>query len=68
MYRVYATGFDNLPFSVDYDELVEALNAVAMFRNQGYSFVIMVSENLNCVSLTGATGMDAKDYEWKKRR
>lgn len=68
MYKVYVTGLDNLPYSFDYDELVDALNSVAMFRNKGYSFVIMASENPNCVSLTGATGMNVEDYEWKKRR
>lgn len=68
MYRVYVTGLDNLPYSFDYDDLVDSLDAVASYRKQGYTFVIMVSENPNCVSLTGATGVDAKDYEWKKRR
>jgi hypothetical protein len=68
MYRVYFTGLDNLPYAVDYDNLIESLDAVAFYRNEGYTFVTMVSENPDCVSLTGANGMDAKDYEWKKRR
>ena len=68
MYRVYFTGLDNLPYAVDYEVLTEALDAVAFYRKDGYSFVTMVSENPNCVSLIGATGMDADDYEWKKRR
>jgi hypothetical protein len=68
MYRVYFTGLDNLPYAVDYDNLIESLDAVAFYRNEGYTFVTMVSENPDCVSLIGATGMDADDYEWKKRR
>ena len=68
MYRVYFTGLDNLPYAVDYDNLIESLDAVAFYRNEGNTFVIMASENPDCVSLTGATGMKAEDYEWKKRR
>ena len=69
MYKVYATEpVSQAICAWDYENLVDSLDAVAEFRNQGYTFVIMVSENPNCVSLTGATGMDADDYEWKKRR
>lgn len=69
MYKVYATEpVSQAIYAWDYVDLVDSLNAVAFYREQGYTFVTMVSENPNCVSLIGATGMDADDYEWKKRR
>lgn len=69
MYKVYATeSVSQAVYAFDYEDLVESLDAVAQLRSEGYSFVTMVSENPDCVSLIGANGMDAKDYEWKKRR
>lgn len=69
MYKVYVTEpVSQAIYAFDYTNLIESLEEVARFRKEGYTFVTMVSENPDCVSLTGATGMDAKDYEWKKRR
>lgn len=61
--------FDELVPQCDFfEELELALAWSNSLRDRGCRFVIMASEVEGNVTKMGAAGMDAKDYEWKKRR
>ena len=74
MFKVYITGKDNLPYSFDFDNMSEALQATQNFRNDGYDFVTLCSENPNCTSLPGVDSVESgilpngAEYGYVKRR
>ena len=74
MFKVYITGKDNLPYSFDFEDMSEALQATQDFRNKGYDFVTMCSENPNCTSLPGVDSVkdmilpNGAEYGYVKRR
>jgi hypothetical protein len=75
MYKIYFTNEYNEARSYNEDSLSEALKiAEGLRRNQRNSFVVMTSENPNCVGKQGVDSVvegklpDGNDYEWKKRR
>jgi len=73
MFKVYWTE-DSLARSEIFEDLNEALKCSKVCRDNGYTFVTLVSENLNCVGKQGVDSVvdgklpDGNDYEWKKRR
>jgi hypothetical protein len=75
MYKIYFTNEYGEDRSYKEDSLSEALKiAEGLRRNQRNSFVVMTSENPNCVGKQGVDSVvegklpDGNDYEWKKRR
>lgn len=71
MYRVYFTEpreVDEFPESVDYMNLITALQAVQNLRNSGMKFVTLVSELEGCTSPPGAKTMKSSEYLWTKCR
>ena len=75
MYKVYYTDpVNNKSYSWDCKDLKESLSMTKRFRELGMSFVTMVSENPDCVSLSGVDSIeeglcpDGTVYTWKKRR
>jgi hypothetical protein len=75
MYKVYFTNQHGKARSYDEDSLAEALLLTeGLRRNNGNSFIVMTSENPNCVGKQGVDSVvngklpDGSDYEWKKRR
>lgn len=73
MFKVYWTE-DSLARSSQFIDMNEALKCVKVCRDNGYTFVTMVSENPNCVGKPGVDSVvdgklpDGSNYEWKKRR
>lgn len=75
MYKIYFTNEYGEDRSYTEESLSEALAiAEGLRRNKRNSFVVMVSENPNCVGKQGVDSVvdgklpDGNDYEWKKRR
>ena len=74
MFKVYYTDSHGHAGSVDYAELADALTHAAQLREDGNSFVTMVSENPNSVGKPGVDSVvdgllpDGTVYEWKMRR
>ena len=75
MYKIYFTNEYGEARSYDESTLSEALKLAEGLRRQvRYSFVVMASEDPNCVGKQGVDGIvngklpDGKDYEWMKRR
>jgi hypothetical protein len=75
MYKVYFTNQHGEATSYDEDSLAEALLLTeGLRRNNENSFIVMTSENPNCVGRQGVDSVvngklpDGSDYEWKKRR
>lgn len=74
MYKIYWTNPDsNDAFSGDFEDLTKALKECEMLRQEGRTFVTMVSENPNNVGKAGAVGVvdgklpDGTKYEWSKK-
>jgi hypothetical protein len=74
MYKVYWTDRDGKPDAEEYDDLAVALKVTHSLRNDGYTHVVMSTQNTNNV---GAMGVDSvidgvlpngDVYEWKMRR
>ena len=74
MYKVYWTDPWGEAGSSDYEDLAQALSYSAQLREDGNTFVTMVSENPNSVGKPGVDSViDGKlpngdVYEWKMRR
>ena len=76
MFKVYYTDpKNNKPYSWDCDGLVDALTIAKRFREEGMTFVTMVSEDPNRVCKDGVDSVnddnvlpDGTLYTWKKRR
>jgi hypothetical protein len=75
MFKIYFTNEYGEDRSYTEESLSEALAiAEGLRRNKRNSFVVMTSENPNCVGKQGVDGVvdgklpDGNDYEWKKRR
>jgi hypothetical protein len=75
MYKIYFTNEYGEDRSYTEESLIEALHiAEGLRRNKRNSFVVMTSENPNCVGKQGVDSVvdgklpDGNDYEWKKRR
>jgi len=75
MYKVYFTNQHGEARSYDEDTLTEALLLTeGLRRNTRNSFIVMTSENPDCVGKQGVDSVvdgklpDGNDYEWKKRR
>ena len=75
MYKIYFTNEYGEARSYNEESLTEALKlAEGLRRNQRNSFVVMTSENPDCVGKQGVDSIvngklpDGNDYEWKKRR
>jgi hypothetical protein len=70
MFKIYYTNEHGEARSYDHESLTEALAAVEGLRRQTrYSFVTMVSENVNCTSKPGVdTVKDVANYDgWISR-
>lgn len=74
MYKVYWTGSDGEPDSMDHEKLNDALVFSSLMRTCNATFVTMVSENPDSVGKPGVDEIvdgvlpDGSNYEWKKRR
>lgn len=75
MYKVYWTvPVNNEAFSQDFDDMATALARVKFLRDDGRTFVTMVSENPNSVGKPGVDEIvdgvlpDGTEYTWRKRR
>ena len=76
MFKVYYTDpKNNKPYHWDCTGLVDALTLSRRFRDEGMTFVTMVSEDPNSVGKPGVDGVsednvlpDGTAYTWKKRR
>ena len=75
MFKVYYTDpKTNRAYSWDCTGLTDALTIAERFRNEGMTFVTMVSEDPNRVGKDGVAGVengvlpDGSAYTWKKRR
>ena len=75
MFKVYYTDpKTNKAYSWDCNGLVDALTLAKRFREEGMSFVTMVSEDPNSVGKPGVDSVedgllpDGNAYGWKKRR
>lgn len=74
MYKVYYTNSHGHAGSVDYSDLAGALQHAAQLREDGNTFVTMVSENPDSVGKPGVDSVidgvlpDGSVYEWKMRR
>lgn len=74
MYKIYWTNPDsNDAYSADFKDLTKALKECEMLRQEGRTFVTMVSENPNHVGKPGAVGVedgrmpDGTLYDWSKK-
>ena len=69
MYKVYWTDADGKPDAEDYDDLALALQVSNSLRQDGFRFVTIVSENINCTSKPGVdTVKDIDNYDgWISR-
>ena len=76
MFKVYYTDpKTNKAYSWDCTGLTDCLTIAERFRNEGMTFVTMVSEDPNRVGKDGVDSVtadnvlpDGSDYTWKKRR
>ena len=76
MFKVYYTDpKNNKPYNWDCYSLVDALTLTKRFRDEGMTFVTMVSEDPNRVGKDGVDSVTADNvlpdgtaYTWKKRR
>ena len=71
MFCVYhmSEHFDELHANADFfKELKEALDWSNELRKRGCRFVTLVSEIEGNTTKMGVAGLEADEYEWKKRR
>ncbi len=74
MFKVYWTDPLGQACSQDFSSLTDALAHGKFLRSSGRTFVTMVSENPDCVSLSGVDAVeegctpDGVPYTWRKRR
>jgi hypothetical protein len=74
MFKVYWTDPLGTACSQDFLDLGSALAHSKFLRESGRTFVTMVSENPDCVSLPGVDAVedgctpDGVPYTWRKRR
>jgi hypothetical protein len=75
MYKIYFTNEYGEDRSYKEESLKEALSiAEGLRRNKRNSFVVMTSENSNCLSKEGVDSIinnklpNGSNYEWKKRK
>jgi len=75
MFKIYYTDpKNNKPYNWDCEDLNDALILTKRFRNEGMTFVTMVSADPNRVGQDGVDAVengvlpDGTGYTWKKRR
>lgn len=74
MYKIYWTSPTGAELSSVKTDMGEALAVAKYARDEGSTFVCMVSENPNLVGKQGVDEIkngvlpDGTDYTWKKRR
>ena len=69
MFKVYWTNADGKPDTEDFNDLSTALSVTHSLRNDGFTFVTIVSENVNCTSKLGVDEVkDVENYDgWISR-
>lgn len=70
MYKVYWTDRNGKPDAEEYDKLDTALAVSNGLRNDGFRYVTMVAEDINCTSKLGVdTVADVSNYNgWISRK
>ena len=68
VYHLEASPEGVIPVATMYDNVTDALNWSNDLRKQGFKFITIASEIEGNVTKMGAAGLEADDYEWKKRR
>lgn len=72
--KVYWTDRDGLAQATMFSDMGEALRATQALRGEGCRYVVLASENPDCVSQPGVAGVEqgrlpsGAMYDWKKRR
>ncbi len=72
--KVYWTDREGVTHSAMFSDMSEALRLTQTLRSEGNRYVVLASENPNCVSLPGVAGVEqgrlpcGSVYDWKKRR
>ena len=68
VYHVEGSEEGLVPVATFYTNVTDALNWSNDLRKQGFKFITIASELEGNVTKMGAAGLEAHEYEWKKRR
>ena len=68
VYHVEGSEEGLVPVATFYPNVTEALKWSNDLRKQGFKFVVIGSEIEGNTTKMGVAGLEADEYEWKKRR
>ena len=68
VYHVEGSDEGLVPVATFYTNVTDALNWSNDLRKQGFKIITIASELEGNVTKMGAAGLEAHEYEWKKRR
>jgi hypothetical protein len=69
MFKVYWTDSAGKSYGKEFIDMSEALAFTQRLRNELQRlFVTLCSENPDCTSKPGVSGLESDEYEWTKRR